>query len=183
EHAADGAWHGDNGFAALLGGFVLVEDSSPRTTTMPVALPFPGSLRLVLVHPGLELPTKESRAVLPRSVTLGEHVRCAAALASLISALYRGDLEAFGRAVTSDALVEPARAPLVRGYAAVTAAMREAGALGWALAGAGPSLMAVTQEGPLPLRIGKKAVAAFRRAGVEATASVHRIDSLGTRLV
>ena len=183
EHAADGSWHGDNGFAALLGGFVLVEDSDPRHVSLPLSLPFPDSLRLVLVHPELELPTKVARAVLPSSVTLGQHVHGAAALAGLISALYRGDLAALGRAVGADALVEPARAPLVPGYDAVTGAMRDAGALGWALAGAGPSLMAISEEGKIPETIGRKAVAAFRRAGIAASASVHRIDPLGARLI
>ena len=93
EHAADGSWHGDNVFASLLGGLVLVPSSSPERPLRPVSLPFPDRLRLVLVHPGFSLKTSESRKVLPANVPLGTHVRQAAALASLVAALAAGDLK------------------------------------------------------------------------------------------
>ena len=74
EHAADGAWHGDNVFPALLGGIQLVPSSDPSRRLAPVALSTPPRLRLVLVCPELELPTRESRRILPRRVSLHDHV-------------------------------------------------------------------------------------------------------------
>jgi homoserine kinase len=180
EHAADGAWHGDNGFASLFGGIVLVPSSDPdRPEAVP--LRFPARLRLVLVQPALELPTRRSRRALPRTVPLSVHVTHAAAFARLVTALSRGDLGAAGRSIDADRIVEPARAPLVPGHAAVTAAMRRAGALGCALAGAGPSLVALSEAGPAPERIARAAVRAWKREGILATARVHRVDTKGAR--
>lgn len=182
EHAADGAWHGDNAFASLLGGLLLVLSSDPRRPEAPISLPVPDHLRLVLVHPEFELSTRSSRAVLPESVSLGRHVRGAAALAALVHALHRGDLPSLGRWASADEIVEPARAPLIPGYESVTSAMRDAGAFGWALAGAGPSLVAFSEAGARPHAIGRAAVKAFRSLGVAATARTHRVDPRGARV-
>ena len=72
----------------------------------------------------LELETAESRRVLPRLISLSDHIRQGAAFAELVAALHTGDLVAAGRCVSSDRIVEPARAPLVPGHAAVTRAMK-----------------------------------------------------------
>jgi len=183
EHAADGSWHGDNAFASLLGGLLLVPSADPEAPRAPLRLPVPERLRLVLIHPELELTTAEARRALPASVPLGQHVRNAAALAELIAALHRDDLAAVGRAMAADDIVETARAPLVRGYAAVTGAVREAGALGCCLAGAGPSILALSEEGPLPEAIAAAAVQGWASAGVAAGARVHRVDLTGARLL
>lgn len=183
ENAADGSWHGDNAFAALLGGIVLVPQSNPYRKLRAIRLPVPEGLRLVIVHPDLELETAEARRALPRLVSLSDHVRQSAALAELVTALHRGDLVAAGRCVSSDRIVEPARAPLVPGHSAVTRAMKRAGALGVALAGSGPSLLALSADGPRPARIAKAAVEAWRAEGVAATAEVHRVDRVGAREV
>ncbi len=181
EKTADGAWHGDNAFASLMGGIVLVPTSNPKKYLRVVPLPVPARLRLVLAHPSLELSTAESRRVLPKSVSMGLQVSQGAAFAELISALFTGDLKRAGQCISSDQIVEPARAPLVPGYDAVTAAMRESGALGIALAGAGPTIMALSEDGPDAGRISRAAVAAWKAEGVEATARVHCIDMQGAR--
>ena len=181
ENAADGSWHGDNAFAALLGGIVLVPRSDPYRRLRAVSLPVPEGLRLVIVHPDLELETAEARRVLPRLVSLSDHVRHGAAFAELVSALYTGNLAAAGRCVSSDRIVESARSPLVPGHAAVTRAMKKAGALGVALAGAGPSLLALSADGPRPAKIARAAVEAWKASGVEAAAEVHRVDPRGAR--
>jgi len=183
EHAADGSWHGDNVFASLLGGLRLVPTSNPAGPLSALALPVPPRLRFVLVHPDLELTTRQARRVLPRRVTLADHVRNGAAFAGLVAALHSGDLVAAGRFAASDTIVGPARAPLVRGYAAVRRAMEEAGALGVALAGAGPSLVALCPAGAPAARVAAAAETAFRREGIAATARVHRVDMRGARVV
>jgi homoserine kinase len=183
EHAADGSWHSDNAFASLLGGLLLVPGSRPGSVVRSIPLPVPERLRLVLAVPALRLATSVSRSVLPADVPLGVHVAHAAALASLVDALHRGDLARVGRCVGSDRIVERARAPLVRGHAAVTAAMRRAGALGCALAGAGPSILAVVDGDGAGAEVGRAAESAWRAAGVACHARVHRVDPEGARLL
>jgi homoserine kinase len=181
EHAADGSWHGDNGFASILGGLVLVPSSDPADLLPPVSLPVPPGLRLVLVHPDAELETKDARRVLPRELPLSSATRQAAALGALVDALHRGDLAAVGTWIRSDRLAEPRRRALVPGWDEVTAAMKKAGALGWTLAGAGPTILALSEEGPAPAKIARAAERAFRALGVEADASVHAVSPRGAR--
>ena len=183
EHAADGSWHGDNVFAALLGGVVLVPSSDPGGVLAPFALRVPARLRIVLVHPDLELPTRLSRGVLPRAIPMGAHTAHAGALARLVLALSSGDLAAAGACLLADRLVDPKRLPLVPGGRASLDALLSAGAYGACLAGAGPSLVALTEESRDAERIGRAAVAAWRCSGVAARARVHRIDRRGTRLI
>ena len=181
EHAADGSWHGDNGFASILGGLVLVPSSDPADFVSPISLPVPPGLRLVLVHPDAELPTKDARRVLPREIPLSEATRQAAALAALVDALHRGDLAAAGKWMGADRIAEPRRRALVPGWDEVTAAMKKAGALGWALSGAGPTILALSEDGPAPAKIAKAAERAFRALGVEADASIHAVSPRGAR--
>ena len=181
EHAADGSWHGDNVFASLLGGLVLVPSSRPDGPLRPVILPVPKELRLVLVHPDLTLKTSESRKVLPSQVPLGTSVRQAAAFASLVAALAAGDLPAAGRAIDADAIIEPARAKLIPGHAAVTKAMRKAGAFGCAIAGAGPSLLALSDDSSRSREVAHAAVVAWKAEGIQATGAVYEIDQNGAR--
>jgi homoserine kinase len=183
ENAADGSWHGDNVFASLLGGLVLVPSSDPEGPLAPVRLRVPARLRLVLVHPGLELPTRRARGVLPRSVPMSVHTSHAASLASLVAALAAGDLARAGRALLEDRLVDPGRLPLIPGGRTVLDTMLGAGAFGACLAGAGPSLLALTEAGPTAARIARAAEAAWRRTGIDARASVHRLDLRGARRV
>ena len=182
ERAADGSWHGDNVFAALLGGFVLVPSSDPRGIVAPVPIRVPRRVRLVVVTPGFELPTRRSRGVLPRTISMAEHTAHAGALARLVLALSSGDLAAAGACLLADRLVDPKRLPLARGGRAALAALLEAGAYGACLAGAGPSLVGLTEESKDAERIGRAAVTAWKRAGVPARARVHGIDRRGTRL-
>ncbi len=181
EHAADGSWHGDNGFAAILGGLVLVPSSDPADYVPPVSLPVPPGLRLVLVHPDAELETKDARMVLPRELPLSEATRQAAALAALVDALHRGDLASAGAWMRCDRIAVPRRRALVPGWDEVTAAMKKAGALGVTLAGAGPTILALSEEGNAPAKIAKAAERAFRALGVESDASVHAVSPRGAR--
>lgn len=184
EHVADGAWHGDNVFASLLGGLVLVPSSRPDGPISPVRLRAPSRLRVVLVHPlSVELPTRRARGVVPRSVPMSSHTAHAAALANLVAGLAAGDLARAGRALLADRLVDPARLPLVPGARAVLDAMLRAGADGVCLAGAGPALLALAAEGEGAARIARAGAAAWRRAGIAARASVHRLDTRGARRI
>ena len=106
----------------------------------------------------------------------------AGALARLVLALSSGDLPAAGACLLADRLVDPKRLPLVRGGRAALDALLDAGAYGVCLAGAGPSLVGLTEESRDAERIGRAAVAAWERSGVAARARVHRIDRRGTRL-
>lgn len=135
ESVASGGRHGDNVGPQLLGGLVLA------TPDRLVPVPVPAGLRVVLVHPPQVLETRAARAALAQPYPLSDFVAQSTALALVLAGCWRGEVELIGAGLR-DVLVEPRRAPLVPGFAAVKAAALAAGALGASLSGAGPSVFA-----------------------------------------
>ena len=135
EAVASGSRHGDNVAPMLLGGVVMA------TATRMFALPVPDHLHAVVVHPDQVLETRRSRAVLAEPYPLHDVVEHSANLAQFVTGLLRGDLQLI-RDGLRDVLVEPRRAPLIPGFAAVKAAALEHGALGASISGGGPSAFA-----------------------------------------
>jgi homoserine kinase len=138
ERVACGAAHMDNVAPSLLGGFVLVRGAGPRVDALPV----PEGLTCALLHPHQEVRTADARAVLPREVSRATAVEQVGNVAAFVAGLVRGDLELL-RSGIRDAIAEPVRKGLVRGFDEVRGAALEAGALGCGLSGSGPSLFAL----------------------------------------
>jgi homoserine kinase len=170
--------HADNAAPCLFGGAVIVAGVDPPEVT-PVRVH--DSLGLVLVTPAYEVATAEARKVLPADVPRADAVGQAARLAILVLGLERGDADLVRRAIW-DRIAEPRRAPLYPGYPQARTAGLEAGALGVAVSGAGPTLVA------LALRPAREAVATalvegYAKAGISARAHVAQVDAVGARLV
>lgn len=171
--------HADNLAAALFGGVVLVRALEPCDV---VALAYPRRLRVVLVEPAQRLATSRARAALPATVPLETAVAQAAQVGALVSALGSGDLALLTRAV-EDRIAEPARAPLLRGFAEAKRAALAAGACGCSISGAGPAAFAFAADDEAGRRIEEAMVAAYRAEGIGARAGVYLIDQRGTRLL
>jgi homoserine kinase len=135
EYASSRSHQGDNVGPMLVGGVVLA------TATRLLSLRAPGFLHAVVVHPDQVLETRRSREVLVEPFPLSTVVAHGARLAQFLLGLERGDVDLI-RDGLQDVLVEPRRAPLVPGFAAVKAAAMDGGALGASLSGAGPSVFA-----------------------------------------
>lgn len=135
EAVASGSRHGDNVGPMLLGGLALA--TSDRLLRVPV----PANWHCVLVHPQTVLETRRARGVLHGHYALHEFVDQSANLALVLAGCFRDDAELV-RAGLRDVLVEPRRAPLIGGFAAVQRAALDAGALGASISGAGPSVFA-----------------------------------------
>jgi homoserine kinase len=171
--------HADNVAAALFGGAILVLSLDPLDV---VALRFPEDLLVVLAEPEQRLRTEDSRAALPRSVDRGVALAQAAHVGALVAALARGDYDLLRRAV-QDGIAEPARAPLLPGFAQAKAAALEAGAHGCSISGAGPSAFAFAVGEDRGRRIADAMLAAYRGRGIAARARVCAIDARGTRVL
>jgi homoserine kinase len=161
ERVACGAAHADNVAPCLLGGMVLIPTYSPLQVRK---IPVPEGLRAVVVHPDIEVKTKDARAVLPMEIPLSVATAQAGRLAGMISALYDQDFEGI-RLCLKDAIAEPARAGLIPGFYAVQQAALQAGALGCSLSGSGPSVFALCDPGTDAEAVGKEMQKAFRMAG------------------
>ena len=135
EAVASGGRHGDNLGPMLLGGLVL------STADRLVPLAVPAAWHCVLVHPAQVLETRRAREALQGAYALPEFVAQAANLALVLTGCARGDASLV-RAGLADVLVEPRRAGLIPGFAAVKRAALDAAAMGASISGAGPSVFA-----------------------------------------
>ncbi|CAI9299211.1 unnamed protein product [Lactuca saligna] len=176
-------YHADNIAPAIMGGFVLVRSYDPLEL-IPLQFPVDKNLYFVLVNPEFEAPTKKMRAALPKEITMSHHVWNSSQAGALVAAVLQGDLKGFGKALSSDKIVEPRRAPLIPGMDAVKKAALEAGAYGCTISGAGPTAVAVTDNEEKGREIGEKMVEAFMAEGnLKAVAMVKQLDRVGARLV
>jgi homoserine kinase len=170
--------HADNAAPSLFGGVVLVLGLDPlRLAHCTVH----ESLTFVVATPSYGVKTAKARAVLPVGVPRAEAVGQAARLGGLLLALERGD-GALLRLAMEDRIAEPARARLYPGYTKARDAALSAGAVGVAVSGAGPTLVAVVPRGR-EVAVAGGVVDAYRAAGFEAEARAADVDVLGARLV
>lgn len=161
ECAASGTPHADNVAPSVMGGFVLVRSYDPFEV---VPLPVPDGLRVAVVHPHCQVSTAEARRLVKeRTYGLDVIVPNTGSVAALIAALYRNDLPLLGRSI-DDRIIEPLRARLIPGFAAVKTAAVDAGALGCSIAGSGPSVFAFADDDGAAQRIGAAMQAAFTSA-------------------
>ncbi len=178
-YAATLEGHPDNVAAAIQGGLVVCYRNHKDLRTLPLR-PHQ-ELCAVVCIPDFELATAEARAVVPRTVLREDAVENVARALLLSSALEQGRWEVLAAAM-EDRLHQPYRAGLVKGFAAVLRAAREAGACGCALSGAGPTILALCRRGAGAGEIGRAMQEAFARHGVESRSLVLPVDTRGVVL-
>ncbi len=170
--------HPDNVAPAIFGGITI----SMMDKDKPQSLRFipPAPLKMVVAVPEFGLSTKAARQVLPRAVSLQDAVFNVSRAALLVGALCQGQL-GFLRQALEDRLHQPYRLKLIPGMSDVLDAAIDKGALGAALSGAGPCLIAFTQQNADV--IGDAMVAAFARHNVKAGYLDLNIDPEGAKVI
>ncbi len=169
--------HPDNVAAAFLGGCVVavMEGNRLKTLKFPVA----EGLKVIAAVPDFNLPTASARTILPEVYARRDAVYNIgrAALLAGSFACGRYDLLQYGM---QDRLYQPYRAPLIPGLRDVKEAALKAGALGAALSGAGPTVVALATgaTGSIEAAMAE----AFRRAGVGVRTLTLGPDNEGTRV-
>ena len=135
--------HPDNVAPALFGGITvsIVNKGQVQTFSFVPKL----RLKLVVSVPDFPLSTRMARQVLPKEVPMKDAIFNIGRASMLIGALIKGK-ERFLKSAFDDALHQPYRADLIPGMEDVFNAAREAGALGAAISGAGPCLIAFTVD-------------------------------------
>jgi homoserine kinase len=131
--------HPDNVGASLFGGIVVAYWDGVRAQHMslePLA-----QLEAFVAIPAFELSTRKAREVLPTSVPMRDAVFNIGHSNLLVAAFCSGRYELIADAM-QDALHQPYRAALIPGMPEVLAGATRHGALGAALSGAGPTLIA-----------------------------------------
>lgn len=144
ETLASGQPHADNIVPCLWGGLTLIYNVHPIQV---IALPIP-SLYCVIVHPHLQVATKEARQILKDQLSLKSHIQQSAHLAAFISALYQHDVALLKQSL-QDIVIEAQRAAFVPGFYDIKEAALKAGALGMSFSGSGPTLFAFAPSAEL----------------------------------
>ena len=153
--------HADNMAPVLFGGLqVAVRDGE---SVSHVGLTVPAGLKAVLFVPDQEMPTQESRQVLPQQLSRQDAIYNIGRAALLVAALASGRLDLLDVA-TQDRLHQPARAKIFPAMQAIFQAARQAGALGAFLSGGGSTILALTCQGEE--KIGRAMAEAAAREGV-----------------
>ncbi|TYP99162.1 homoserine kinase [Tenacibaculum adriaticum] len=139
EKVACGSEIADNVAAAIHGGFILVRSYNPLEI---VPIPTPSELRIVAIHPQVEVKTKDARGVLPEKISLKDAITQWGNVGGLISGLYTSDYDLIANSLT-DVIVEPARKHLIPHFDLVKKEALKAGALGAGISGSGPTIFAL----------------------------------------
>jgi homoserine kinase len=176
EAVASGGRHGDNLGCMLLGGLVLA------TANRLVKLQVPAEWHCVLVHPEQVLETRRAREALAGTYELKNFVAQSANLALVLTGCANGDA-ALVRAGLADVLVEPRRAALIPGFAAVKQAALDVDAMGASISGAGPSVFAWFETRDAAARAVAPMQAGFAQLGVESQAWVSPVAGPAAELV
>ncbi|RCJ14593.1 homoserine kinase [Nostoc sp. ATCC 43529] len=135
--------HPDNVVPALLGGCRLAASGGAGWEICDV--PWHQDIIPVVAIPDFELSTSEARRVLPTEFSRADAIFNTAHLGLLLRGLETGKAEWLKTAL-QDKLHQPYRKALIRGYDAVNLAAVTAGAYGMVISGAGPTLLALTDE-------------------------------------
>jgi homoserine kinase len=124
---------------ALFGGLrVVVKDGA---SYRHVAAPIAAGLKVVLFIPDFEMPTGESRKLLPQTLSKDDAVHNIGRAALLVAALGRGDWDAL-EVATQDRMHQPARARIFPGMTDIFRAAKDAGAVCAYLSGGGSTIAA-----------------------------------------
>ncbi len=179
EGIACGSEHADNVAPSLFGGFVLIRSYDPLDI---VALPTPVDLYAAVIHPQIEIKTKDAREILRKEIQLKDAIKQWGNVGGLIAGLYNADYKLIGRSM-QDHIIEPIRSILIPGYEEVKKAALESGVLGFGISGSGPSLFTLCEGSRTAKRAGKKMFDEFKKLGIESDIYVSKINSTGPKIL
>jgi homoserine kinase len=182
ERAACGAAHADNVAPALFGGVTLILGFDPMRVVRFDPLK---DVEIVVISPEVEIgdeKTRLAREVLPASVPLPRVINQMDGFANLLIGLVKKDPEVMGRGISSDVIIEPTRAKLIPGFDHLKRAALEAGAYGFSISGAGPSVFALC-----PMKrgaeVGRAVKSKFAEHGVGSEYAIYMCGEEGASVV
>jgi len=141
EIASAGVKHYDNIAGSFFGDFVIVR-RFPKIEFIKIKPP--KDLTLVVCVPLIEVPrmkTEVARKVLPKEVPLKKMVQNLSNACTIVAGFFNNDIQMICNGI-DDCIIEPARQKLIPGFEQLKESSLQAGALAFAISGAGPSTIA-----------------------------------------
>ncbi len=179
EAMACGEAHADNVAPALLGGFVLIRSYSPLDV---VKIDAPKDLYATIVHPQIEIATKDARSILKKSILLKDAVQQWGNVAGLVTGLIKEDYSLIGRSM-EDVIIEPVRSMLIPGFDQVKAAALQAGALGCGISGSGPSIFSLSRSRDIAIQVGEAMDECFQVLNISSDRFISQVNQQGPLII
>lgn len=179
ERIACGSAHADNVAPSLLGGFVVIRSYNPLDV---IRIETPASLFCTLVHPDIEVNTKDARFILKNEVSLKNTIIQMGNVAGLIAGLMTPDYGLISRSLV-DVIIEPVRAILIPEFNEVKQAALDNGALGCSISGSGPSMFALSRDAHTAEQVGAAMQQAFLSVSITSEAYVSEINRQGPKVL
>lgn len=176
EEKVSGGFFLDNVGPSLMGG---VTWNNPFTLEV-VPLGAIENAIIIIASPHFRVLTKDARRVLPQSVPMADFIANMSQTAMISWAVAQKNLKRFGQSI-QDHIVEPARAPLIKGFGDVKNAALSTGALGCSISGAGSTIFAISEDKNQGEKIALAMQAAFATHGVDSEIRVTMMDIQGAR--
>lgn len=171
--------HADNLAPALFGGFTLVKSISPLEI---LEIPSPDNLYATIIHPQIEIKTSESRAILPKQVSLQDAISQWANLGGLVHGLHTSDYQLIQKSL-HDVIVEPHRSKLIPHYNDVKTASLQSGALGAGISGSGPSIFSLSKGLETANAVKKAMHNVYSKTGIDFDIHVSKINTQGVKII
>lgn len=178
EKVASGVKHADNIAPCIFGGITLIRSIYPLDI---VEIPAP-ELFVTVVHPQIEVRTKDARQILRKEVLLKDAIKQWGNIAGLIAGFMKNDLELIGRSL-EDVIIEPVRKILIPGFDEVKMRCKQAGALGGGISGSGPSLFMLSKDKTTATQVENEMKAVYEKIGLDYNSYVTTINMKGVTVV
>ena len=147
EQAIAGSLHYDNVSASMLGGLVIILSKKPLKV---VKYPFPKELSVILITPKkIKTSIRKTeffRRILPKEISMEQHVDEKSHVIQFMKALYEEDIEELGKVMCEGGIVEDIRSKYIPNYWKIKEKALRCGALGFNISGAGPSMFALVKK-------------------------------------
>jgi homoserine kinase len=179
EASADGAWHADNVGPCLLGGIVFIRSNEELDVAQ---LPAPKNLWAAVVHPDIEVLTKVAREILPKDIPLVNATQQIGNLGGLLCGIIQEDYGLISRSI-HDVIAEPRRQKLIPEFYKAKRAALGAGALGFSISGAGPSVFALCEGEEIARKVGDAISKVFSAIPLGNQIYVSKINPHGVHVV
>jgi homoserine kinase len=175
ERIACGSAHADNVGPSLMGGFVVIRSYDPLDL---IQIKTPSELYATIVHPQVEVNTKDARNILRREVSLKNTITQMGNVAGLIAGLMTPDYDLISRSLV-DVIIEPIRAILIPQFDDVKNAAIENGALGCSISGSGPAMFALSKDLETAQKVGLAMQNGFAKVNIGSECYVSTINQNG----
>lgn len=175
EALASGVAHADNVAPCIFGGITLVRSTAPLEV---LEIHVPSDLYVVVIHPQIELKTKDARAVLKKKVYMHQAIQQWANVGALVAGLYKEDYEWIGKSI-EDSIVEPQRKKLIPYYDELKVTAMRCNALGVSVSGSGPSVFFLCKGEQSSAQITSAITDFYRNTKIDFKVYVSKINTKG----